>query len=217
MIAQNPAINILPAPHRLGSFRHYTNGYGCFSLKMSKKTQFGFPTKQGLYDPANEKDSCGVGFVANIKGVPSHQIVLDAYQMLKNMDHRGACGCEVNTGDGSGILTGLPWGFLEKMAHQDLGVALPEKGKFGAGIVFLPQNKAERERCKNTVEVIIAEQGQVCLGWREVPVHADKADVGPAARSAEPHITQLFIGAAGGVEGDDFERQLYIIRKRASH
>jgi len=184
---------------------------------MNEKTQFGFPKKQGLYDPANEKDSCGVGFVANIKGVPSHQVVLDAYQMLKNMDHRGACGCEVNTGDGSGILTGLPWGFLEKMAHQDLGVALPEKGKFGAGIVFLPQHESERERCKNTVEAIIAEQGQACLGWREVPVHADKANVGPAARAAEPYIMQLFIGAASGMEGDDFERQLYIIRKRASH
>ncbi|MBT6450287.1 MAG: hypothetical protein HOK62_06185, partial [Verrucomicrobiales bacterium] len=77
---------------------------------MSNKPQFGFPKKQGLYDPANEKDSCGVGFVAHVKGVPSHQIVLDAIQMLKNMDHRGACGCEANTGDGSGILTGLPWG-----------------------------------------------------------------------------------------------------------
>ena len=177
----------------------------------------GFPQKQGLYDPANEKDSCGVGFVANVKGVPSHQIVLDAIQMLKNMDHRGACGCEVNTGDGSGILTGLPWGFLEKAAREEMGVELPDQGRFGAGIVFLPRIEAERAKCIATVEAIIAQQGQTCLGWREVPVQADKADVGPSARAAEPHIMQLFIGAAEGVEGDDFERQLYIIRKRASH
>ena len=177
----------------------------------------GFPQKQGLYDPANEKDSCGVGFVANVKGVPSHQIVLDAIQMLKNMDHRGACGCEPNTGDGSGILTGLPWGFLEKVARKEMGVELPAKGRFGAGLVFLPRIEAERAKCIVAVEAIIAEQGQTCLGWREVPVQADKADVGPSARAAEPHIMQLFIGAADGVEGDDFERQLYIIRKRASH
>ena len=179
--------------------------------------RMGFPKKQGLYDPVNEKDSCGVGFVANVKGLPSHQIVLDAIQMLKNMDHRGACGCEANTGDGSGILTGLPWGFLEKVAREEMGVELPSKGRFGAGLVFLPQIEAERVKCIATVESIIAEQGQVCLGWRAVPVQADKADVGPSARAAEPCIMQLFIGAAQGVEGDDFERQLYIIRKRASH
>ena len=111
----------------------------------------GFPKKQGLYDPANEKDSCGVGFVANVKGVPSHQIVLDAIQMLKNMDHRGACGCEANTGDGSGILTGLPWGFLDKVAQRELGVKLPEKGRFGAWLVFLPRVEAERAKCIATV------------------------------------------------------------------
>ena len=172
--------------------------------------QIGFPKKQGLYDPAYERDSCGVGFVANVKGVPSHQIVLDAIQMLKNMDHRGACGCEANTGDGSGILTGLPWGFLDKVAQRELGVKLPEKGRFGAGLVFLPRVEAERAKCIATVEAIIAEQGQTCLGWREVPVQADKADVGPSARAAEPYIMQLFIGASDGLEGDDFERQLYI-------
>ena len=184
---------------------------------MSKKTQFGFPKKQGLYDPAYEKDNCGVGFVAHIKGQPSHQIVLDAYQMLRNMDHRGACGCEPNTGDGSGILTGLPMSFLQKVARADLGVELPEQGRFGAGIVFLPKNETERAQCKAGVEAIIAEHGQTLIGWREVPVETDKADVGPSARDAEPYIAQLFIGAADGVEGDDFERQLYLIRKRASH
>jgi glutamate synthase (NADPH) large chain len=182
-----------------------------------KEKNIGFPRKQGLYDPAHEKDSCGVGFVANVKGVPSHQIVLDAIQMLKNMDHRGACGCEANTGDGSGILTGLPWGFLEKIARDEMGIELPAQGRFGAGLVFLPQIESERAKCMSTVETLIVEQGQTCLGWRKVPVATDAADVGPSARAAEPCIMQLFIGAGEGVEGDDFERQLYIIRKRASN
>ena len=184
---------------------------------MGNKFQFGLPQKQGLYDPANEKDSCGVGFVANLKGEPSHQNVLDALQMLVNMEHRGGCGCEPNTGDGAGILVGLPESFLRKVAQEDLGMELPAKGRFGAGLVFLPTIEAERKKCMEAVEAIIAEQGQQCLGWRDVPVRTEEAKVGPAARAAEPHIMQLFIGAADGLEGDDFERQLYVIRKRASH
>ena len=97
----------------------------------------GLPPKRGLYDPANEKDSCGVGFVANMKGEPSHKIVLASLEMLVNMEHRGGCGCEPNTGDGAGILVGLPEDFLRKVAQQDLGVELPEKGRFGAGLGFL--------------------------------------------------------------------------------
>ena len=187
-------------------------------LNMSKQTgQIGFPQKQGLYDPAYEKDSCGVGFVANLKGEPTHQNVLDALEMLGNMEHRGGCGCEPNTGDGAGILVGLPEGFLRTVAKEDLGVDLPEKGRFGAGLVFLPKDEAERQKCIAAVDAIIAEQGQQCLGWREVPTESDAANVGPAARAAEPYIMQLFIGAADGLEGDDFERQLYVIRKRASH
>ena len=184
---------------------------------MGNKSKFGLPQKQGLYDPANEKDSCGVGFVANLKGEPSHQNVLDALQMLVNMEHRGGCGCEPNTGDGAGILVGLPESFLRKVAQEDLGVELPAKGRFGAGLVFLPTIEAERKKCMEAVEAIIAEQGQQCLGWRNVPVRTEEAKVGPAARAAEPQIMQLFIGAADGLEGDDFERQLYVIRKRASH
>ena len=176
-----------------------------------------FPKKHGLYDPSYEKDSCGVGFVANMKGNPEHQIVLDALEMLARMEHRGGCGCEANTGDGAGILVGLPEGFLRKVAKKDLNLELPERGQFGAGLVFLPRNEGERKACIDAVEKIITEHGQVCLGWRDVPVCTDEADVGPAARAAEPCIKQLFIGAAEGIEGDDFERQLYIIRKRASH
>ena len=182
-----------------------------------RSKRIGFPEKQGLYDPANEKDSCGVGFVANLKGEPNHQNVLDALQMLVNMEHRGGCGCEPNTGDGAGILVGLPESFLRKVAKDELGVSLPEKGQFGAGLVFLPKIDSERKKCIQAVEAIIAEQGQKCLGWREVPVRADEANVGPAALASEPYIMQLFIGSGDGYKGDDFERQLYVIRKRASH
>jgi len=185
--------------------------------QMTTNNTYGFPAKHGLYDPANEKDSCGVGFVAHIKGQRSHQIVQDAYTILKNMEHRGACGCEPNTGDGAGIMTALPHEFLAKVAKEDLNAELPEPGKFGAGIVFLPTKKEERERCKQTVEQIIKEQGQQLVGWRKVPVDPDGADVGPTARQAEPYIEQLFIAAGDGLEGDAFERQLYVIRKRASH
>ncbi len=184
---------------------------------MKQNNSYTFPEKQGLYDPSNEKDSCGVGFVAHIKGARSHQIVLDAAEILTNMDHRGACGCEPNTGDGAGILTGLPEQFLAKVAREEFQAELPEPGRFGAGIVFLPTDDNERKRCKEAVERLIAELGQKFVGWREVPTEPDKADIGPTARTAAPTIEQLFVAAAEGVEGDVFERQLYLIRKRASH
>ncbi len=178
---------------------------------------FHLPPAQGLYDPALEKDSCGVGFIAQIKGIPSHQIVLDADTILQNMDHRGACGCETNTGDGSGILCGLPHEFLTKVAKRDLNVDLPEPGRFSAGLVFLPIDEAQRKHCKDTVNRLIAEAGQQLIGWREVPQETDAADVGPSARRSEPFIEMLFVGAADGLQGEAFERQLYLIRKQASH
>ena len=183
---------------------------------MTKQVQYGYPEKQGLYDPANEKENCGVGFVAHIKGERNHQIVLDAYDILLAMDHRGACGCESNTGDGAGIMTALPHEFLARVAKDELGVELPEAGKFGAGIVFLPTDEQERAKCKETVERIIQEQGQTLVGWRTVPVAPEGADVGPTALSAMPHIEQLIIAAGEGLEGDAFERKLYMIRKVAS-
>ena len=175
---------------------------------MTKQVQYGYPEKQGLYDPANEKENCGVGFVAHIKGERNHQIVLDAYDILLAMDHRGACGCESNTGDGAGIMTALPHEFLARVAKDELGVELPEAGKFGAGIVFLPTDEQERAKCKETVERIIQEQGQTLVGWRTVPVDPEGADVGPTALSAMPHIEQLIIAAGEGLEGDAFERKL---------
>ena len=184
---------------------------------MKANSQIGVPEKQGLYDPAFEKDSCGVGFIANIKGLPSRDIVVDAYEMLRNMDHRGACGCEKNTGDGSGILTGLPANFIRKITDKEFGVELNEDRKFGSGIIFFPQIKSEREKCIRLVEKIIKEQKQNLIGWREVPVESKKANIGPTARSAEPYIMQLIVEASEDLEDADFERQLYMIRKRASH
>ncbi|MBX3437404.1 MAG: glutamate synthase large subunit, partial [Planctomycetaceae bacterium] len=175
------------------------------------------PDAHGLYDPANEHDSCGVGFVAQIKGVPSHQIILDADQILRHMTHRGACGCEENTGDGAGILTALPHTFLVKVARSDLGVDLPARGRYGAGIVFLPQDKAAREEFKQIVGSIIADQGQQLIGWRKVPQQGDAANIGPSAAAAEPYMEMLLIGAADGVDQDALERQLFVIRKLASH
>jgi glutamate synthase (NADPH/NADH) large chain len=176
-----------------------------------------FPPKQGLYDPDNEHDSCGVGFVAHIKGQRSHQIVLDAEQVLRNMDHRGACGCEANTGDGAGILTSLPFEFLNKVAKAELGVTLPEPGAFTAGNVFLPKKDDERAQCKAIFEELIKTYGQKLIGWRKVPVDNAAANIGPSALAVEPAIEQVLIAAGEGVRGDDFERKLYLIRKLASH
>ncbi len=186
-------------------------------MKDDTKTLFHLPPAQGLYDPEHEKDACGVGFIAHIKGVPSHQNVLDADTILQNMDHRGACGCEPNTGDGSGILCGLPQKFLRKVAKHDLGVDLPEPGRFAAGVVFLPQDVEEREHCKRTIESLVADAGQRFIGWRDVPQMTDLADVGPTARRSEPVMEQIFVGAADGLDRDAFDRQLYLIRKQASH
>ena len=177
----------------------------------------GQPQQHGLYDPAFEHDSCGVGFVAHIKGARSHQILVDAAEMLTSMEHRGACGCEANTGDGAGMLTALPHEFLAKVALSDMQVTLPEAGRYGAGNVFLPRDPQQRAHCKQVVEELIAEQGQQFLGWREVPTDADKADVGPSARAAQPHIEQLFVAAAEGLDQEALERQLFVIRKLASH
>ncbi|MCA9175716.1 MAG: glutamate synthase large subunit, partial [Planctomycetales bacterium] len=173
--------------------------------------------KTGLYDPDLEKDSCGVGFVAHIKGERSHQIVLDADDVLRAMDHRGACGCEANTGDGAGIMTALPHEFLARVAREELGVELPPPGQFAAGLIFLPQDDAQRAHCKRVVEERIVANGQSCVGWRTVPVRPDEADIGPTARRAMPVIEQLFVAAGDGLEGEEFEQRLYLIRKQASH
>ncbi|MFT7547295.1 MAG: glutamate synthase (NADPH/NADH) large chain [Candidatus Azotimanducaceae bacterium] len=174
----------------------------------------GLPKKVGLYDPYNEKDSCGVGFVANIKGKPSHQIMLDAYHINSRMDHRGGCGFEENTGDGAGILVALPDSYFRAIA-KDLNVELPNKGQYAVGNIFLPQDETQRNNCKQIIEKMIGDEDQTFITWRPVPTDADKADVGPAARAAQPTIEQLFIANADQkLDQAAFERALYIIRRR---
>lgn len=176
------------------------------------------PEAHGLYDPEFEHDSCGVGFVAHIKGERSHQIVLDADEMLRHMTHRGACGCEENTGDGAGILVSIPHDFLARVVKQDLDFNLPEQGNYGMGVVFLPTDVAQREHCKKVVTETVQNQGLVVLGWRELPVSPEKADIGPSAVRAMPHMEQVFISTPNGkiADQEDLERQLYIILKSSS-
>ena len=184
---------------------------------LAMRPSFGAPEANGLYDPANETENCGLGFVAHIKGQRSHSILIDAERILRHLDHRGACGCEENTGDGAGMLTALPSEFLKRVAKEDIGIDLPEPGKYGAGVVFLPQDSAERATCKQTVEELISQQGQKFLGWRTLPVDFDGADIGKTARDFAPHMEMLFVGAADGLDQEALERQLFLIRKLASH
>ena len=173
------------------------------------------PSPQGLYHPKNEHDGCGIGFVAHIGGAASHGIVEQALEVLCNLDHRGARGCEVNTGDGAGILTQIPDRFFRHELSRQ-GVELPERGRYGVAMLFLPPDEARRRACEQRLEEIAAEEGQEVLGWRDVPT--GEADLGDTARSCEPCIRQLFIGAGSGLTGElDFERKLYVIGKRASH
>ena len=178
----------------------------------------GYPEKHGLYDPRWEKESCGVGFVANIKGVPSHGILADACQINASMDHRGGCGFEVNTGDGAGILTAMPHSFFSAVC-QEIGIALPAPEEYAVGNIFLPQNKKERAAAKALLQRIIEEEGQQLLGFREVPIEPDKADVGPAARDTMPFIEQVVVGRGSGGKASkqtahQFDQALYLIRKR---
>ncbi len=173
------------------------------------------PEKYGLYDPSFEKENCGVGFVAHIKGKRSHQIIEDASHILCRMDHRGARGAEVNTGDGAGMLTALPYEFLKKTAKAEAGIDLPGEGKFAAGIVFLPVKEAGRAACKKTIEDIIAAQGQKLLGWRRVPVN--NAGLGPSALASEPVMEMLFVASSGELSPEAFDRSLFVIRKEATH
>ena len=183
----------------------------------SNSVIFKRPGKRGLYDPAFEHDSCGVGFVAHIGGQRSHEILQDAYEVLKRMDHRGAVGAEANTGDGAGILTALPHEFMTRVVRDELKQNLPSPGRFGAGLVFLPRIERERELCRQTVSQLVLDLGQRLIGWRPVPVRTDHAELGAAARASEPYMEHLVIGASDDVNDEDFERRLYMIRKQASH
>jgi glutamate synthase (ferredoxin) len=174
-----------------------------------------FPAKQGLYDPQYEHDSCGVGFVVDLKGRKSHDIVAKAIRVLTNLGHRGACGCEANTGDGAGILLQLPHRFLLQECEKH-NISLPSPGEYGVGVVYLPTDAADRGQCEAIFEQIVREEGQQVLGWRTVPT--DNSPIGPTAKRSEPVIRQIFVGhGAHGQASVGFERQLYIIRKRVEN
>ena len=181
--------------------------------KFKKPFKFGLPPKTGLYDPQFEKDSCGVGLVANIKGIPSREIMDDAFHINSRMDHRGGCGFEENTGDGAGILMAIPDNFFQLEAKK-LGLNLPKQGSYAVGNIFLPQNKKERNFCIKEIEKSVIHQGLDLIGWRDVPTNPSKADVGPAALDAQPYISQLLVGNSKDINQDDFEREVYLIRKR---
>ena len=170
------------------------------------------PDKKGLYDPDFERDSCGVGLVANIKGLPSREIMDNAYLINSRMDHRGGCGFEENTGDGAGILLALPDSFFQSEA-KSLDFDLPQKGKYAVGNIFLPQKSDEYNFCKNIIEKTIKKEGLNFIGWRKVPTNREKANVGPAALDCQPKIEQLFVGNKEKISQDDFERKLYLCRK----
>ncbi|HET6263775.1 MAG TPA: glutamate synthase large subunit, partial [Usitatibacter sp.] len=182
---------------------------------LEMESTAGPPPRQGLYDPRNEHDACGVGFVAHIKGRKSHDIVEKGLTILNNLRHRGATGSDPLHGDGAGLLVQIPDAFFrEEMAR--LSVKLPKAGAYGVGMVFLPRNPAARQACSREIERAIGNEGQQLLGWRDVPV--DDSSLGPTARSTMPVIRQVFVGAGrGSLDRDAFERKLYIIRKSLGH
>ena len=173
------------------------------------------PRKQGLYDPQFEHDACGIGFVVNIKGVRSHEIVRQALTILLNLTHRGGSGAEANTGDGAGILIQIPHKFLKAECAKQ-GITLPEAGSYGAGMLFMSPDDAKREETEELFEEIVREEGQTFLGWRDVP--KDDSTLGDSAKACMPTIRQVFIARGDGVSDDAaFERKLYVIRKRAEN
>jgi glutamate synthase (NADPH) large chain len=171
------------------------------------------PSRQGLYDPANEHDACGVGFVAHIKNKKSHMIVAQGLQILQNLTHRGATGYDPLLGDGAGILIQMPDAFLRAEASR-LGVTLPAEGCYGCGNIFLPQSSNGRAACESALARIVHEEGQTFLGWRDVP--RDNAGLAQAAKEREPVVRQAFIGGAC-TDQDALERKLFVIRKRVEH
>jgi glutamate synthase (NADPH/NADH) large chain len=182
---------------------------------MTTAAEISHLQEHGLYSSAAEHDACGVGFVAHIKGAKSHDIVKNALKILENLDHRGAVGADKLMGDGAGILIQLPDAlYREEMAAQ--GVTLPPPGEYGVGMVFLPKEHASRQACEQELERAVKAEGQVLLGWRDVPVNRDMP-MSPNVRKKEPILRQIFIGRGTDVIVQDaLERKLYVIRKTAS-
>jgi len=172
----------------------------------------GLPAPAGLYHPSLEHDSCGIGFVVNIHGERSHDIISKGIQILINLTHRGACGCDPETGDGAGVLIQIPHEFFARECLK-LGFSLPARHEYGAGFVFLPVEPQQRLQCEGIMERIVREEGLSLLGWRDTPL--DVNAIGRIARVSQPYIEQIFIGRPAGMNDDQLERKLYVVRKRA--
>lgn len=172
--------------------------------------------KQGLYDPRFEHDACGVGFIANMKGKKSHEIVTDALEILNNLRHRGACGAETNTGDGAGILIQIPHTFFKEILKQEMNLSLPDVRQYGVGLIFFPKNIKSKKECEHVFNQILKEEGLPLIAWRDTPT--DNSSLGNTAKSSEPFVRQLFVGKSKDIQSDlDFERKLYVVRKRAEN
>ncbi len=171
----------------------------------------GLPPAQGLYHPSFEHDACGMGFVASVRGQKSHDIVRDGIQILINLTHRGACGCDPETGDGAGVLIQIPHKFFARECGL-LGFNLPEPGHYAVGMTFLPVERRARLQCEGIFERVVHEEGLKVLGWRDTPV--DGNAIGREARRSQPYIEQLFVAAPPGMPEEIFERKLYVVRKR---
>ena len=167
------------------------------------------PQPDGLYDPRFEHDACGVAMVARLDDRAEHEVVARALEALENLEHRGAEGADIRTGDGAGILVQLPDAFFRGV----VGFELPPAGRYGVGMCFLPRNEAVRAKLVGLIERNVRVEGQRVLGWRDVPV--DEAFVGDTANACRPHVSQVFVGAGPGFEDDQdaFERKLYVIRR----
>lgn len=172
-----------------------------------------FPQRgtSGLYDASREVDSCGVGMVAHLKGMASHEIVRDANTMLVRMAHRGGCGCDPASGDGAGILTGMPDSFLRQALAKELGVTLPPLGEYAAGVVFFPKDDGSIAACKAAVESQMSKQGLGLIGWRPLPV--DNSELGPTSLESEPHSEMLVVSPSSGTAPEDFKRELWKLHK----
>src|ERR1700692_1639831 len=200
-----------------GSVRRNRCHVANYLMTTRPQTPSAPPPAQDLYHPTHEHDACGIGFVANIRGQKSHDIINKGIQVLLNLAHRGACGCDSETGDGAGILVQIPHQFFLRECRS-LGFELPPPGSYGVGMTFLPVEKHERLQCEGILERIVREEVLTLLGWRDTPCFA--ASIGRVARGSQPYIQQIFIGsgAATGTavsDEDAFERKLYLVRKRA--
>ena len=174
---------------------------------------YSLPKKQGLYDPQFEHDNCGIGFIANIKGKKSHNIITDAIQILKNLTHRGGVGSEEDTGDGAGILTQIPHKFMEKVCKNE-GIELPKEKDYGIGMFFCSHNENIRNNTIQKLKNIIEEENQQILGFRTVPTYSKC--IGKSSKNSMPCIMQVFIRKSDDLKTEeDFERKLFIISKRA--